>query len=492
MGAVLPKPVMTKVIERKGNKNYAVGSCSVNGYRENMEDAHTIHFDEAKGPKNWAMFGVFDGHVSEKCSAYVSQHFASAVQSMGKMPIPDADLQKLALKVDKEWAALQTDGGSTGTWVISHMEGQTYKLQVGNVGDSRVLISRKGLVEAMTNDHKPELPAERRRIEDCGGHVENNRVDGSLAVSRAFGDQDYKRTPPLTDQLKQKVIALADITHTEIQTGADDFIMLICDGVFEQDFTNHQIVEFAAAEMKKTDDIAAVCGLVCEEAISRGSKDNISCMIVKCCNGEEFAKKYAAEECIPGPFACPDSKPFVNAYKLMLNFGHMTLAQALQYRYNYIKSELPKLRAKYKGIKEEDLSIADMRAILYSQVKNQQQRAMLNDSNRTSLLQQIAAMRAGGDPVLPMYMRDMEGELEAFGSGPDSSATPATQLLWFESWATKQMAQSPGAGSGPAGIPGGPQGEMLQRLVTLQQQLGLPLPTLLNLLARDNGRDQGP
>lgn len=64
--------------------------------------------------------------------------------------------------------------------------------QVGNVGDSRVVCGRDGKAIPMTTDHKPTLPEERARIVACGGDVVNARVDGNLAVSRAFGDSQYK------------------------------------------------------------------------------------------------------------------------------------------------------------------------------------------------------------------------------------------------------------------------------------------------------------
>lgn len=46
---------------------------------------------------------------------------------------------------------------------------------------------------ALSHDHKPSREDEAQRIRDAGGFVINNRVMGELAVSRAFGDADFKK-----------------------------------------------------------------------------------------------------------------------------------------------------------------------------------------------------------------------------------------------------------------------------------------------------------
>lgn len=63
----------------------------------------------------------------------------------------------------------------------------------GNVGDSRAIASVGGKVEELSNDHKPSLASEQRRITAAGGWVELNRVNGNLALSRALGDFVFKK-----------------------------------------------------------------------------------------------------------------------------------------------------------------------------------------------------------------------------------------------------------------------------------------------------------
>jgi len=67
---------------------------------------------------------------------------------------------------------------------------------VGNAGDSRcVLAVKKGSIYQaidLSVDHKPDLPEEKQRIQKAGGFVEDNRVNGSLNLSRSLGDLEYK------------------------------------------------------------------------------------------------------------------------------------------------------------------------------------------------------------------------------------------------------------------------------------------------------------
>ena len=234
MGPILPKPVTTKVLERKETKLFHIGVGFMNGYREKMEDAHTVMPNDDEG---WGFFGVFDGHCGPLCSKYVAARFEELIEN----PIPDDALRDLSLKIDKEFLESETEGGSTGTYVFVSRSGDKFHLQVANVGDSRIMLGRKRdrSEHSLTEDHKPINVEERQRIIAAGGHVQNNRVDGGLAVSRAFGDGNYKQL----GQYDSKVIAVPEFMHFDAEVG--DFILLACDGVFENDaFTNSSVVEF--------------------------------------------------------------------------------------------------------------------------------------------------------------------------------------------------------------------------------------------------------
>jgi serine/threonine protein phosphatase PrpC len=62
----------------------------------------------------------------------------------------------------------------------------------------------------MSEDHKPNLPDEKQRIEKAGGFVDDNRVRGVLALSRAIGDLQYKNDKKIALK-EQMVIATPEI-----------------------------------------------------------------------------------------------------------------------------------------------------------------------------------------------------------------------------------------------------------------------------------------
>ena len=72
------------------------------------------------------------------------------------------------------------------TAVVLLMTKHTY--YVANIGDSRAVLSRGGQVVPLSFDHKPDLTEERNRIEKAGGFVKEGRVNGTLSLSRSFGD----------------------------------------------------------------------------------------------------------------------------------------------------------------------------------------------------------------------------------------------------------------------------------------------------------------
>ncbi|CAM9306762.1 unnamed protein product, partial [Choristocarpus tenellus] len=98
-------------------------------------------------------------------------------------------------------------------------EQRSVALHVANVGDCRAVICQRGKAVAITRDHKPDLPDEMARIEAAGGYVSRGRVNGTLGVSRSFGDIMCKVYPPQEEKSLwegQQVIAQPELFSLEV------------------------------------------------------------------------------------------------------------------------------------------------------------------------------------------------------------------------------------------------------------------------------------
>lgn len=86
-------------------------------------------------------------------------------------------------------------------------------------------------IHALSDDHKPDNAPEKARIEAAGGFVEENRVNGSLNLSRSMGDFEYKSNAAL-DFTLQMVTVDPEVRSVARQAN-DDFIILACDGIWD-------------------------------------------------------------------------------------------------------------------------------------------------------------------------------------------------------------------------------------------------------------------
>uniref|UniRef100_M8BQS0 protein-serine/threonine phosphatase n=1 Tax=Aegilops tauschii TaxID=37682 RepID=M8BQS0_AEGTA len=139
------------------------GYSSFKGRRPTMEDRYDVKFAKMKG-QSVSLFGVFDETTFLKT---------------------DADFLESVTTPYRE------DGSTALAAVL--VGDQIY---VANVGDSRAIALKGGKAIPLSDDHKPNLKDERTRIENAGGGVSYDgftwRVDGILAMSRAFGNRSLK------------------------------------------------------------------------------------------------------------------------------------------------------------------------------------------------------------------------------------------------------------------------------------------------------------
>jgi len=105
------------------------------------------------------------------------------------------------------------------------------EIYLANVGDSRAVVCKKGQALALSEDHKPNLDKEKKRIEKADGFIEDERVNGMLNLSRCLGDLEYKMNKKLKQE-DQIITAMPDIRVEKI-TPDVEFLIIGCDGIWD-------------------------------------------------------------------------------------------------------------------------------------------------------------------------------------------------------------------------------------------------------------------
>jgi len=270
------------------------GASAIQGRRPYMEDMFQVagfagtksHLvTEQVGLSHF--FAVFDGHGGKRAAVWAHKHLISNV--LAKLSetfnfgagngdcaalLDDACVEGF-LATDNEFLRFALDNsfpdGSTAVCCLLQrtLPNALRRILVANVGDSRcALVRRDGSAVALSQDHKPNRPDERARVEEAGGQVIFAgcwRVQGDLAVSRAFGDMHLKR---------YGVTARPELTSFTLYDD-DVYLILASDGLW--DVVDEQ--QCANTVLRANDPKMASRNL-CELATALGSMDNITALVV--------------------------------------------------------------------------------------------------------------------------------------------------------------------------------------------------------------------
>lgn len=278
MGAFLEKPKTEKTIGKGTGYNLEWGVSSMQGWRMEMEDAHTC--ETRFSLPNWGFFAVFDGHAGPRISEFCSQNLLPTImETIDGTNVTEADIQvnmqkaftKLDEKVREKFP--EDRGGTTALAVMISPNEMIW----ANCGDSRGFICRNGQELFTTVDHKPYDLKEKKRIEKAGGTVMMQRVNGSLAVSRALGDFSYKRAP-YEDFSEQLVSPEPEVTKYPRHED-DDFVFLACDGIYDV-MSNQEIIAFVMHQLEIESDLSKICSDLLDTCLNKNSRDNMSAILI--------------------------------------------------------------------------------------------------------------------------------------------------------------------------------------------------------------------
>lgn len=323
------RPVTSKRTERDESVTQRL-KCAVSGmkgWRPTMEDQHMLEFRLNVGAKKQelqchSIFGVFDGHGGGYTSRYLKDNFVSVfcnrpeleeyaeLENSGPESRSDGNgvqllqdaLTATFLKIDEDLMTMHEEkvaaaadaakpqiimakkptalsamdrSGSTAVVVLL----TPHYIICANAGDSRAVLRRHGRVVPLSFDHKPKNITEQQRVLSAGGFIKKKRVDGDLAVSRAFGDFCMKSNTSLPTMM-QKVIVNPDFLVYPRDLSGDEFIILACDGIWDV-ATNEQCADFVQNLLSAGElDLGNICEEALDTCLEKNSRDNMTMMLV--------------------------------------------------------------------------------------------------------------------------------------------------------------------------------------------------------------------
>lgn len=268
MGAFLDRPKTEKHNEHGEGNGLRFGVGSMQGWRCEMEDAHYAKTSLGSTLEEWNYFAVFDGHAGVKVSEHCSKNMLTYIIQTDEFKQNDIvkAIHTGFLKLDnkmRDLPELKSGTDKSGTTAVCTFISKTH-IYIANCGDSRAVLCRNGVPIFSTQDHKPVLPGEKERIQNAGGSVMIQRVNGSLAVSRALGDYEYKNDKDL-GQCEQLVSPEPEIFCQE-RDAQDEFLVLACDGVWDV-MNNEEVCSFVKSRLKITSDLESVANQVLDTCL---------------------------------------------------------------------------------------------------------------------------------------------------------------------------------------------------------------------------------
>jgi serine/threonine protein phosphatase PrpC len=199
-----------------------------------MEDTYTCN-DNFAGDVTCGMFGVFDGHGGITVSEYLRDRFPEELRDriVNENPTDLVNIiEETFEKLDKEIKIIDSEQcGSTACIGIIRIESGHKVLYIANVGDTRALLSRNGVEERLSIDHRLSDKNEYNRVTKSGGIVLNDRVGGTLILTRAFGDY----------ALKDAGVIVAPSIRKHFIRPFDRFVVIASDGVYDT-LTDQEVI----------------------------------------------------------------------------------------------------------------------------------------------------------------------------------------------------------------------------------------------------------
>ena len=278
-------------------ENYSFKQCNCvleYSFREDQNiDSEMVMEDKSKSienfnnDKNQMVFEIFDGHGGDEISTYLQNNLAQIYKqnlllNKGNIIL---SLKNAFRDADDEMRnQLNIDGlGSTGTLV--HIKWETENDLVvysANVGDSRVsLISPEHIIR-LSYDHRTTDEKERKRILESGLEIIDERINGTLMLTRIFGNYEYKNINENEEDENdidnnKGLICEPFISKINIDLNIENqFLILASDGIWDI-ITEEEIQQI----IQKYQDTQQICSIAIKKCLRNEAWDNMSIFAIK-------------------------------------------------------------------------------------------------------------------------------------------------------------------------------------------------------------------
>jgi serine/threonine protein phosphatase PrpC len=284
-GSMILAGSSTFVIER-----FYTAALAQIGNRPKMEDMYVITHDLGiDSALKSTLYTVIDGHGGEWCARflqaelvrYVIQAFRDELRTPSQLKTAlQMSVAKLVYKIfAKAYSMLDWEYYLRNQQIAKSIGGavSVSVLVLGNMlfginlGDCRAVISRAGKALNLSMDHKAISEKEVRRVKKDGGNIFYGRLGGQLAITRAFGDFDFKLKGEGKHARFEYFLSITpQVKWLEIDFATDEFVLVASDGVFDK-MDSQQCVDFIRAELQKMPegerDLQKICNIVTNRVI---------------------------------------------------------------------------------------------------------------------------------------------------------------------------------------------------------------------------------
>ena len=240
-------------------------------FRDEMEDFVLIKHPYLNLKNNHlSLFAVFDGHGGSAVSEYLKNNFCENLKKTINKEYTltfRKILRKSIENIDKDFEGMENakNCGSTGTFVIINNN----SIYCANVGDSKCFYINEKEAIQLSEDHNCKNKEEVNELRNRGVIVFQNRVFGTLALTRSFGDVEFK---------SEGITATPFINKIFVDKNNVKYIVIASDGIWDI-VDNKQLFQIYTELKEKTS--KEFCNNLVNYAMENGSTDNISCVIIK-------------------------------------------------------------------------------------------------------------------------------------------------------------------------------------------------------------------